>query len=85
LAANRCDDTWFWDSADYPGRAVAGFFTKEDLERLLFLKHNRQPISSVKIKDSVVNRFYQVEVIRRIGEHLEKRKKRKEKREFSHH
>lgn len=71
------DDTWFWDSLDYPDRPVAGFFTKEDLERLLFLKQNRQPLSSVKIKESIVNRSYQVEAIRRIGEHLEIRKKRK--------
>src|SRR6187431_163244 len=30
------DDIWFWDSIDYPDRPVAGFFTKGDLERLLF-------------------------------------------------
>jgi len=71
------DDIWFWDSTDYPDRAVAGFFKKEDLERLLFLKQNRQPILSAKIKETIVNRSYQVEAIRRIGEHLEKRKKRK--------
>lgn len=71
------DDVWFWDSLDYPDRPVAGFFTKEDLERLLFLKLNRQPLSSIKIKESIVNRSYQVEAIRRIGEHIEMRKKRK--------
>ncbi|MFC0772411.1 type I restriction endonuclease [Terrimonas alba] len=71
------DDIWFWDSPDYPDRPVAGFFTRRDLERLLFLKQNRQPLSSVRIKESIVNRSYQVEAIRRIGEHLETRKKRK--------
>lgn len=71
------DDIWFWNSLDYPDRPVAGFFPKQDLERLLFLKQNRQPLSSVRIKDSIVNRSYQVEAIRRIGEHIEQRKKRK--------
>ncbi|WP_276501206.1 type I restriction endonuclease [Terrimonas pollutisoli] len=67
----NCDDIWFWDSLDYPDRPVAGFFTKGDLERLLFLKQNRQPLSFVKIKESIIIRSYQVEAIRRIGEHLE--------------
>ncbi len=71
------DDIWFWDSADYPDRAVAGFFTKDDLERLLYIKQNRIPLSDTKIKDSIVNRSYQVEAVRRIGESLEKKKKRK--------
>lgn len=71
------DNTWFWDSVNYPERAVAGFFTKDDLERLLFLQQNRQPLSSVKIKENIVNRSYQVEAIRRISEHIELRKKRK--------
>ncbi len=70
-------DIWFWDSADYPERAVAGFFKKEDLERLLFLKQHRQPLASVTIKESIINRAYQVEAVRRIGERIEVKKKRK--------
>ena len=71
------DDIWFWDSVDYPDRAVAGFFTKEDLERLLYIKQNRLPLADTKIKESIINRSYQVEAVRRIGEALEKKKKRK--------
>jgi type I restriction enzyme, R subunit len=71
------DDIWFWDSHAYPDRPVAGFFMKEDLERLLFLQINKQALSSIKIKESIINRSYQVEAIRRISEHIETRKKRK--------
>lgn len=71
------EDIWFWDSVDYPDRAIAGFFTKEDLERFLFLKTNRVPLSSIRIKESIVNRSYQIEAIRRVSEHIEQRKKRK--------
>lgn len=71
------DDIWFWDSVNYPDRPVAGFFRKEDLERLLFLQQNAQPLSTVSIKESIVNRSYQVEAIRRISEHIEVKKKRK--------
>lgn len=71
------DDIWFWDSVNYPERPVAGFFKKEDLERLLFLQQNCQPLSTVAIKESIVNRSYQVEAVRRISEHVESRNKRK--------
>lgn len=50
------EDIWFWDSIDYPDRPVAGFFRKEDLERLLFLKQNRESLSTIKIKESILNR-----------------------------
>ncbi|MDQ3022175.1 MAG: DEAD/DEAH box helicase family protein [Bacteroidota bacterium] len=69
-------DVFFWDSEDSAERHVAGFFSRENLERLLFLKQNRKPISSIKIKDSIVNRAYQAEAIRRISETLEKKKRK---------
>jgi type I restriction enzyme, R subunit len=71
------EDIWFWETDAAAERRVAGFFSRENLERLLFLKQNRLPIGSVKIKDSIVNRSYQVEAIRRISETLDKKKKRK--------
>ncbi len=71
------DDIFFWDSEASAERHVAGFFSRENLERLLFLKRNRQSLRDVQIKDSIVNRSYQVEAIRRISETLEKKKKRK--------
>jgi type I restriction enzyme, R subunit len=71
------EDIWFWETDAAAERRVAGFFSRENLERLLFLKQNRLPISSVKIKDTIVNRSYQVEAIRRISETLGKKKKRK--------
>lgn len=71
------EDIWFWDSVDYPDRPIAAFFTQDDLERLLFSKQNRLPLSNQKIKDSIINRSYQVEAVRRIGEQIEKNKKRK--------
>ena len=71
------EDIFFWDSADSADRHVAGFFSRDNLERLLFLKQNRKPLSSIQIKDSIVNRSYQTEAIRRISEAIEKKKKRK--------
>jgi type I site-specific restriction endonuclease len=50
------EDIWFWDSEESAERHVAGFFSRENLERLLFLQQNRLPLSSIQIKDSIVNR-----------------------------
>lgn len=71
------DDVFFWDTEESAERHVAGFFSRENLERLLFLKQNHLPLSSIKIKESIVNRSYQIEAIRRISEAIEKKKKRK--------
>ncbi len=71
------EDIFFWDSIDSAERHVAGFFSRENLERLLFLKQNRKPLGSIQIKESIVNRAYQIEAIRRISEAIEKKKKRK--------
>ena len=65
------EDTFFWDSEDYAERHVAGFFSRKNLERLLFLKQNKKPLSIIKIKESIVDRAYQVEAIRRITETIE--------------
>src|SRR6266478_2797168 len=32
------EEIFFWDSEQYPERQIAGFFSREDLERLLHLK-----------------------------------------------
>ncbi|HEY5124577.1 MAG TPA: DEAD/DEAH box helicase family protein [Ignavibacteria bacterium] len=70
-------DVFYWDSESSAERHVAGFFSRENLERLLFIKQNRLPLNTIKIKDTIVNRAYQVEAIRRISETIEQKKRRK--------
>ncbi len=71
------EDVFFWDSENSSERHVAGFFSRQNLERLLHLKRNRLPLNTVQIKESIVNRSYQTEAIRRISETIEIKKKRK--------
>ena len=71
------EDTFFWDSEDSSERHVAGFFSRKNLERLLHLKQNKKPLGSIQIKESIVNRSYQAEAIRRIAEAIDVKKKRK--------
>ena len=71
------ETTFFWDTVDSSERQVAGFFSRKNLERLLYLKKNKKPLSSIQIRDSIVNRSYQAEAIRRIAEAVDLKKKRK--------
>ena len=71
------EEIFFWDSLNYAERQVAGFFSRENLERLLFLQQNHKPLNSVQINSSIVERAYQTEAIRRISESIENKKKRK--------
>src|SRR6266480_2052996 len=61
-------NTYFWEVGLAHPRLVAGFFTPVDLERLLFIRQNRQPLPGAAINNSIVDRPYQHEAIRRVCE-----------------
>jgi type I restriction enzyme R subunit len=71
------DDIFFWDSEHTAERHVAGFFSRDNLERLLYLKQNKISLNEITINDTIINRAYQVEAVRRIAEAIEVKKKRK--------
>lgn len=62
----------FVDVGYAPRREVFGFFTRADLENLLYLRQNAKPLSSVEIDNNIVDRSYQHEAIRRAGEAFER-------------
>ncbi|HXG88452.1 MAG TPA: DEAD/DEAH box helicase family protein [Vicinamibacterales bacterium] len=59
---------WFWEVGLANPRLLAGFFTPADLERLKFLRQNRLPLETTPISNSIVDRPYQHEAIRRVAE-----------------
>ena len=61
-------DIYFLDPGAATKRLVYGFFTPEDLERLLWLKNNQKPLSSIPIDPQITDRVYQHEAIRRVSE-----------------
>lgn len=61
----------FWDRDRYPPRHVSGFFTREDLERLLHQKRYTTPLVQVDLKPEIAGRPYQIEAIRRVTEAVE--------------
>ena len=69
-------DTFFWEIGEANPRPVAGYFSREDLQRLLFLRQNQKPLVSVPINTNIVERPYQMEAIRRVGEAFIAKKRR---------
>ena len=61
-------DIWFWEIGLANPRLVSGFFTPDDLERLKFLRQYRLPLEATAINNSIVDRPYQHEAIRRVAE-----------------
>jgi type I restriction enzyme R subunit len=68
-------DTYLWDIGSDAPRLISGFFAPDDLENLFFIRQNKTPLSETAINSQIVNRGYQHEAIRRIGEAFEKSKR----------
>ncbi len=63
---------WIWDDKMYPPRAVQGFYKKAELELIIQRRQSRKSLTTAKIDDKIVERYYQTRAIRRIGESFEK-------------
>ncbi len=61
-------DIYFLDLGVAPKRLVAGFFSPDDLERLLHIRQNKTPLAQAPINPTITDRVYQHEAIRRISE-----------------
>jgi type I restriction enzyme, R subunit len=61
-------EIYFADIGISAKREVFGFFTREDLENLLYLRQNGCSLSETEINNHIVDRSYQHEAIRRVGE-----------------
>jgi type I restriction enzyme R subunit len=68
---------WIWDDAMYPPRAVQGFYKKAELALMVQRRSSRKPLATAVIDASIIERYYQVRTVRRIGETFEKHHLRK--------
>ncbi len=59
-------ETFFWDDRTAPERRVSGFFSKEDLERLMRRREEVTPLDAIPIDDRITDRYYQKEAIRAV-------------------
>ncbi len=68
-------ETFFWDLDNYPPRKIAGFPTRDDLERFRSLQRNRKPLTDELINTKIAGRDYQIRSIRSVLEAIEKKKR----------
>jgi type I restriction enzyme R subunit len=61
-------EIYFLDPGVAAKRMIYGFFSPDDLERLLWLKTNQKPLASIPIDNVITDRAYQHEAIRRVSE-----------------
>ncbi len=69
-------DIYFLDAGEANKRLVAGFFTPDDLERLLYVRQHKTSLMAASINAAITNRVYQQEAIRRVVEAFEQGKRR---------
>ncbi len=61
-------ETHLWHDRAYVPRAVAGFHKKDELASLLHRRTHREPLDVTRVRDVIVERYYQKRAIRSIGE-----------------
>tara|TARA_R110002096_G_scaffold42144_24_gene113836 strand:- start:3780 stop:7169 length:3390 start_codon:yes stop_codon:yes gene_type:complete len=60
-------ETWIWDDRSYPPRRVAGFYSKDDLERLVQRRQIRKPLDVAQVNEEIAGRYYQKRAIASLG------------------
>ena len=60
-------DSWIWDDLFYPPRRVAGFYGKEDLQRLVQRRQIRRPLDAAQVNPAIAGRYYQKRAIASLG------------------
>lgn len=68
-------DIFFWDLENAPPRKVVGYPTREDLERYLYIREAKKPLSSEFINTKVAGRDYQIRAIRSVMDGLEQKRR----------
>lgn len=68
-------ETYFWDLDNYPPRKVVGFPTRDDLERLQYIRRNKKPLTQELINIDIAGRDYQIRAIRAVLEGIEKKQR----------
>ena len=65
-------EIYFWDVGNSERRQVQGFFSRTDLERLLFINQHKSPLIAAPINTQITNHGYQIEAVRRISDAFER-------------
>ena len=61
-------EIFFWNIGEAPPQKVQGFPTRQDLERLLYLRKHKKPLTNELINTAIAGRDYQLQAIRAVME-----------------
>jgi len=61
-------ETFLWDDQFYPEREVQGFYSKDELQRLIERRTSRSDLRQFKVNKHIAGRAYQLEAIARVAE-----------------
>lgn len=68
-------DDWSADGGGYPPRAVAGFYTRDELELLIQRRTSRLALSSQPVNPAIVERPYQIRAVKAVGAAFDERQR----------
>lgn len=63
-------ETWLWDDLAYPPRQVAGFYKKDELQRLILRRAQKTKLDVALVRDAIAGRHYQKRAIGSIFTHF---------------
>src|ERR1035437_5026233 len=69
-------EIFFWNLGDAPPQKVHGFPTRQDLERLSYLRKHKKPLTDELINTAIAGRDFQLQAIRSVMESIERKRRR---------
>lgn len=67
---------YIWDDKNYPPRKVSGFYSKEDLQRLINRRTSQKDLINIKINKDIAGRPYQERCIKSVCENFQKKNRK---------
>jgi type I restriction enzyme R subunit len=68
-------EIFFWNLGEAPPQKVHGFPTRQDLERLLFIRKHKKPLTDGMINTTIAGRDFQLQAIRSVMEGIERNRR----------
>ena len=69
-------ETRLWDDLRYPPRTAAGFYKKSELASLILRRTQREALDVARVRDQIVERYYQKRAIGSIAEQFTKSRRK---------
>ena len=68
-------EIFLWNLGEAPPQRVHGFPTRQDLERLLYIRKHKRPLTDELINTNIAGRDFQLQAIRSVMEGIEKNRR----------